>query len=490
MFGTAGTLLFAIPIVGVNFLVKIADAFNDLEVPSTRLYDLRITMQQYYAFVDNILAEWLVDVGIYGNGKEEGVTAIKSGAGVSAEDNYAYNGKIYNSLTNTLASSHTIPIAMRATGVSIWDIMTRKTKTLGFDDMSRNKTTLYEMIDNLNKDVRSSADKNSPDSMEAAYATKGNANANQWSWSGWFANMVDTVKDTALGATYFVGFRVEKGVDASESFSNSTTANPIAEKINSASKAVNTGNTAAAGGFSGLNTGVALFDDAIKGAKGFLSGVGQAFSFGGTVEAMTSGAFIDAPEIYASSDFNKSHSLNFQFRAPYGSITAIYQACMVPLSMILGGALPRSAGQSSYMQPFLCRVYCKGLFSVPLGIIDNVSIKRGSSEFGWTYQNLPTCIDVSISIKDLSPAMYMSLRSSVFDSGGGGNSFNEYLLTLAGVGVFERMSMWENMKRRVKYAAHKVRQQYTNSNYWSMEAGNLGISRLVANLSPSNMIPN
>ena len=52
-------------------------------------------------------------------------------------------------------------------------------------------------------------------------------------WSGWVGGLVDVMKDTALGATMYVGFRVEKSTDASESFSNSTKTNPLTEKINS-----------------------------------------------------------------------------------------------------------------------------------------------------------------------------------------------------------------------------------------------------------------
>ena len=173
---------------------------------------------------------------------------------------------------------------------------------------------------------------------------------------------------------------------------------------------------------------------------------------------------------------------------------------MVPLALLLAGALPRAAGKNSYMSPFLCRVYCKGLFSVPLGLIESISIKRGSSEFGWTYNNLPTCVDVSISIKDLSPAMYMTITdntiiSDIVDKGlssiyGPGNSFNEYLLTLAGVGMFERLSVASQIKRKITLLSHTLRNKYTNSNYWAMAAGDTIIPRIIANLSAANMIPN
>ena len=73
---------------------------------------------------------------------------------------------------------------------------------------------------------------------------------------------------------------------------------------------------------------------------------------------------------------------------------------------------------------------------------------------------------------------------------GPGNSFNEYLLTLAGVGMFERLSIASQLKRKITLLSHTLRNKYTNSNYWAMAAGDTIIPRIIANLSTANMIPN
>ena len=500
--GQGATLLFALPVVGASWFADVANRLTDL--PINRLYDLRLTMQEYYAYVDRILAEWLVDVGIYANGSNKG------------EPSDAVWGS-----SNLTANMNTVPVAMRATGLSIWDIMSRKAKNVGFNDLARNGTSAYahltespEVTDKITepttddqdnsdsvlyKDLEkmttlapylSSTDTNGQKQLENEY------NSIFAKWSGWVGGLVDVMKDTALGATMYVGFRVEKSTDASESFSNSTKTNPLTEKINSAVSSTMT----QAQTFNNGNTGIQIINDALGGLSNFIKGAADMFGVGGAAEAMISGAFVDAPEMYASSSFSKSHSLNFQLRAPYGTITSIYQSIMVPLALLLAGALPRAAGKNSYMSPFLCRVYCKGLFSVPLGLIESISIKRGSSEFGWTYNNLPACVDVSISIKDLSPAMYMTITDNsvigdIIDQGlssiyGPGNSFNEYLLTLAGVGMFERLSIASQINRKITLLSHTLRNKYTNSNYWAMAAGNSMIAVAIANLSAANMIPN
>lgn len=207
--------------------------------------------------------------------------------------------------------------------------------------------------------------------------------------------------------------------------------------------------------------------------------------------AVMKGAYIDIPEQYSGSDFNKSHSINLQLRAPYGDSVSIFQAIIVPLACILAGALPRAGGSNSYTQPFLCRIYCKGMFAVPMGIIESVSIKRGDSEFGWTYNNLPTAIDVSITIKDMSPIMYMPMSAGGLKNIlGSDNAFNEYILTLAGVGLFDRISTISRFVRNIQYDAHMLRNKYFNPIYWAHNISSYEPIQFVSSFIPKTLISN
>lgn len=518
LLGQGFTCLFAMPLVACNFIFKIANQLTDL--PVSRLYDLRLTMPAYYAYVDYILTEWLVDTGLYGNGPSDPkFSAPKLSTEMRASDllnidEPTYTGNIQGDQADAGSSDGSatgdnnsreytpqaldvsgartrwdtmsanpavVPAALRATGLSIWDILVRKCQVLGFEDLGRNSNYLYDQIDQMRK-ITQGGNKSAKE-IETSYFSQFKK------WSGWFGGMANVIEDTALGATQFVGFKIDKDTDASESLSNSTKPNPIAEKINSAVNAAADKMKAASNGETGFKT----LDTAIEGVGNFLRGAADALNMGGTMEATVAGAFIDAPDIYANTDFNKSHSLKFQLRAPYGTLTSIYQSIMVPLAMLMAGCFPRAAGPNSYMSPFLCRVYCKGLFSIPLGLIESISISRGSPEFGWTYQNLPTCVDVSITVKDLSPAMYMSVKGTLGDKIKNlwtpPNSFNEYLLTLAGTGLFERISLVSQMRRKIQFTAHELRHTYTNSNYWGMQIGDLSVSRVIANLHTQNMLP-
>ena len=244
-----------------------------------------------------------------------------------------------------------------------------------------------------------------------------------------------------------------------------------------------------------MNSGMGIIDGLGSILRGLVDSVAEVFDAGDITDAAFTGTLVDIPEEYQSSDFNKSHSLNFQLRSPYGDYVSIYQSIIVPLAMILAGSLPRGAGANSYSQPFLTRVYCKGMFSIPLGLIDSVSIKRGSSEFGWTYANLPTCIDVTVSIKDLSPVMYMSIKNTIGISGVANNlfsmtnsSFNEYMMTLSGLGLFERLSGMSKLRRNFQLSAHKLRNTIFNPLYYGHLIGDSALPKFIGSMVSANMM--
>lgn len=306
----------------------------------------------------------------------------------------------------------------------------------------------------------------------------------------------DSFLSSALGASEFIGFRITNSTDASESFSNSTQESAFARAYNEkVSSVMRVKNDLAQPGSSGQSSSEGIINKFFGAVAGFIGGAIDAFNaidvFGITDlgQALMQGSWIDIPEQYSGSDFNKSHSLTLQLRSPYGDAVSIYQSIIVPLACLLAGTLPRGSGENSYTQPFLCRIYCKGMFAVPMGIIDSLSIKRGDSEFGWTYDNIPLCIDVSLSIKDMSPIMYLSFNTSTFNSLFTNDStFNEYLRTLSGVGLFERISMFSRFRRNLQYAAQRAKNKIFNPSYYSYSVSQWNIVAGVTQLYPRTSI--
>lgn len=518
-------LLVALPILPLKLFYQISEhSANNYKI--NRFYELRGRMQLYYRYVDSMLGHWLVSTGMYGT--------------MTSSENLA---------EKILAVKKYLPKALQLTGASIWDIITRKAANSGYqlpDLGKRNailKRSLYgdkamPLRYKAEKDKRvtfqrdeliSSMDSAASSTLDNAQPTNGNTYLYN---SAENSVLTDDEKDikfkieqnkvtetfltnlrsrnsdsevlaydddhgdwarvfykSALGATQFIGFRVDKSTDASESFSNSTSPSAFAEDFNSkvrqaASQMIDSGIKGASADDSWIGS---VIQDIKSIGRGIIEGL-KAIDFIGLTDlanAAMTGAYIDIPEQYSGSDFNKSHSLSFQLRSPYGDKVSIYQSIIVPLFCILAGALPRAGGPNSYVQPFLCRVYCKGMFAIPMGIIDSISIKRGDSEFGWTYDNIPTCVDVSISIKDMSPIMYMTIYDKVFgEILGNDTAFNEYLLTLSGVGLFERISQIQKVLRGAMYTAHAIRGRYFNPVYWSHSISQYAPIQFVASFIP------
>ncbi len=182
---------------------------------------------------------------------------------------------------------------------------------------------------------------------------------------------------------------------------------------------------------------------------------GNLIGAGDTISLISKGSgFFDIPEVWKDSSFNKSFSFDIQLRSMYGDPLSIYQNIYIPLAMLMAGTFPIAVGDNTYTSPLLCQAFSRGLFSIPTGIVESMSIKRGLPEHGWTHDHLPTAIDVSLSIKDLSPSMYLSICSpndaNPFDLFKGNDSMKSYLGTLAGLDVVQMTNKIEQLNRRAK----------------------------------------
>lgn len=474
--GTVAVMAITLPILPFKWIGDFLSHSKTYRID--RFYDLRTTMHLYYRYVDSILSQWAIGVGLYTDNQHD----------IPSKDN--------------------LPLALQFTGGSIFNIIALRGAIMssrrdgGFvysdydweDELIKFSTMDPDEFDgmNLNDAGNSGSMDQFPTGLDETATGQGQPlRSNASHWNNNRVDFSEALSNSVLGATQFVGFRINKSVDASESFSNSTGPSPLAEKFNSKVKENMTSMfDTGVGSAEGPHTGIGIFDTLIGGFQNVIKGAASVFGVSDLAEAVVGNAFIDVPESYRSSEFSKSHSLSFQLRSPYGDVTSIYQSIIIPLAMILAAALPRSGGPYSYVSPFLCRVYVKGMFSVPLGIIDSLSIKRGSSEFGWTYMNLPTCVDVSMSIKDLSPLVYMAMTDSTMpDIFGANTSFKEYLLTLSGVGLQERISRFSNIKRNIQLTILNLRNRYFNPMFWSSAISDTNLATAIGTLMPYDLTP-
>lgn len=487
LFGDATALAFSICIIPYRMFKAAANWLTTQRV--SKFVEFKSEMSAYYSYVDSMLAQWLVATGLYGNGASEATTG---------ESDTGFFGRIFKNFTPGWSSKpDSLPPVLRITGPSIYDIMKLKSRILGLHAMGGGYSAITSRIDEIH-DRRT---KPGAGEVDPYYDDSTADEFSPWSGERLIPNdtgdssiLFETTKSTAVGATQYIGFRIEKTTSSSESFSNSTKASSIAETVNSQIKSAREKsimlemNEAKQTAAEADTFSISNIADFIKGAVTSLtSWVGA----GSVTSALTTSAYIDIPDEYSDSSYNKSFSISLQLRSPYGDIVSIYQSIIVPMFMILAGALPRAAGEHSYQSPFLLRAYCAGRFSIPLGIIESVSVTRGSSDFGWTYQNLPTCVDITISIKDLSSMMYMAMKGSEISNyvSLDDSNFNEYINTLAGVGLAERVNTVLQANRKAQLAAHQFANKWTNPAFWGTFAGNSAIGQAVGLVVSDSAIP-
>lgn len=251
----------------------------------------------------------------------------------------------------------------------------------------------------------------------------------------------------------FVTFRVNHTGQTSESVSNSTGESGISSTVNGTSADVRSKRFNLAEG----NLGAGFVGDAIKGAMSSIANLigGSLDSIGmGGMMAFAGNAFVDIPEVWQDSSVDlPKHDYTIELRTPYGNKMSIYQNLMVPLSMLLGGALPKSTGKHSYDAPFLVEIYDKGRAQTRLGIIDSINITRGVGNLGWTRDERPLGIDVTFSVVDLSSIMHMPINSSpgIFDED---NAYTDYLATLGSLSLADQV--WVGSKMRLNLTRDKV----------------------------------
>lgn len=166
------------------------------------------------------------------------------------------------------------------------------------------------------------------------------------------------------------------------------------------------------------------------------------------------------------SDYDRSYSVDIKLRTPDADELSIYLNLIVPLIHLMALTAPRdfdaATSSNGYVAPFLIRAYSRALFNIDLGIITSLNITKGGEANWAAASNLPTSIDVSLTVKDLYKSMYITKVESGLRNGLGLAKFvandaeMEQLMNLAGVNMTEANMISKKMSLYSGLAAGKV----------------------------------
>lgn len=211
----------------------------------------------------------------------------------------------------------------------------------------------------------------------------------------------------------FAVFRVSSTGAQQESFSNSVQASALEGKLNSASSSFaehrfTIGDGAGLGSI--VKGALDLATDAMMGA---LNGV--TFGLLGGLKGLMGDGYVDIPKHWQSSSASLPRgSYKLILNAPYGNTLTRIMKLYVPFAMIAAGAWPRSLGRESYTGPFLCSLYDTGRCQIPLGMITEFTVQRGTGNLGFNVKGQPLSMEISFTVTDLSSVLHMPLTQGAF----------------------------------------------------------------------------
>ena len=153
-------------------------------------------------------------------------------------------------------------------------------------------------------------------------------------------------------------------------------------------------------------------------------------------KSVIKGENIIMPDIWSGSDNQKSYSLTFKFKAPYGNKLSVYTDVIVPMMHCIALAYPRATGANSYSSPPLVKVYRKGSWTCNLGIVSDIEIVKDEVPEAWNVDGLVTEVTVTLGITDLYSDIALSpANNSVLFANN--TSLVEFLATTCGLDLVE-----------------------------------------------------
>jgi hypothetical protein len=286
----------------------------------------------------------------------------------------------------------------------------------------------------------------------------------------WLKNFWADLKAELDDGAAFATFEVEYTGSVQESFSNSVRDSDIQGKMNGMASSGRSVNFSFAGGgnIGGIGS---VIDMGVNTAKGIIAGTADTFGLSGLLQ-LAGGGFVDIPKHWESSSASLPRSsYTIKLRSPYGNVISQMQNLYIPLSMLLAAALPLSTGKQSYTSPFICELYDHGRHQTRLGMIDSLSITRGTTNLGFNSSNQAMGIDVSFTVVDMSSVMHMQISRGFFGHEDGvfdeETVFSDYMNTLSSLSLDQQFHTIPKLRLN---AARKLRsgQAFTSPAAWAL----------------------
>ena len=502
LIGETLSVLITLPILPAMFLNRVFGGLTD--VPVTRYYEFVERMPMYIRFVNSIMVNLSVNMQMLSYGTSN---TNKSGVSTTgATTNSATYQTEYAASNNTTDNNKAgLPDIFKDYDLDLTKIIARryiyeKQDILSgkyYTDMFIGDADDSQAIPQPNSVQNTTADQSTNVSPsggaagEQTVTTDGPTSAMTYT-----DKMYTGFKSALFRGHLFIGFRVEGGLDSTETFSNTTGESSIARSLNQQFEEGQTRSFSVAGGNIGGGAIGDIATSVLSGIGSIASGLLKPFKLDALAAVATGAAKIDVPEVWMNSSYNKDISFTITCRSPYGDPVSILKGQHLITACLLAGVLPRATGENSWTSPFIARMYSKGFFASSLCMITGLTVERGGQQNGWTAARLPLKTVLRVQVKDLSPSMYMYMSGDGADLKAlvnimGANSvFNEYMMTMSGMGLVDRLTPLRAMMNKARIFAHAVWTERISPFNIGMTLGDrLFVSRVISAILPGNLLP-
>jgi len=256
----------------------------------------------------------------------------------------------------------------------------------------------------------------------------------------------------------FAIFKVDNTGSVTESFSNVSVESQISSTLNGTASSIRDIRFSLADG-NLLSSTITDMAKSVTGAIGdMVSGGLSSVTFGVSnfLMGLASAGYIDIPKHWQNSNARlPSGSYKIKLISPYGNVMSQMQNIYIPLCMLLAGTLPMSVGRAAYGSPMICQLYDRGRCQIKLGMIESLTITRGTSNLPFNTKGTALALDVSFTVVDLSSIMHMPLTASgIFGSTvemtlDEDNILHDYLAVLAGQDLYSQFFSFPKAKLRM-----------------------------------------
>lgn len=297
--------------------------------------------------------------------------------------------------------------------------------------------------------INTKVDPNKKETLDDKLAA--NVKAKKSTWDNYKEYLLAELSEGAA----FAVFNVEHTGSVGESFSNSFMANPIEATFNSiSSKARSVGNILSSA------TDFPIIGDVMSVAAAAAATVVSNSTFGiaNPLLALMYGLNVEMPKTWESSSANLPRaSYKIKLISPYGNPYSQLFNIYLPLSMLMAGSLPRSTGKSSHTSPFCCQLFDRGRVNISLGMIESLSITRGTSNLAFTKAGKPNAIDVDISIANMDNILSIDTPSgglldnvaNLLNPDFSETPFTDYLNTITGLDIYHQVYKIPMMRLKI-----------------------------------------